>query len=133
MAENEALRVEFMDALKRAQNNITEKEEPAALELMNAGFSNSFLGEKTAQQNTVSAIFLLGKINGEAMIEADHRLRQFGHAVTWGIVFKAVSVFFAGMLFKRNLSRILVKTLEEIHAVMSTHRRCITEVNVILN
>ncbi|MCG6880081.1 MAG: hypothetical protein LJE96_13160 [Deltaproteobacteria bacterium] len=116
------LKATFENALKRAQNNITEKEEPAVLEIINADFNDAFLGDRTAQQKTVAAIVLLGKINREAMVAEDHRAKQFGNAGAWGMVFMSASVFFAGMLLKRRLSRNLVTPLEEIHQVMSAHR-----------
>jgi hypothetical protein len=129
-AENEVLKITFVNALKRAQNNITENEEPVALESIQVNFSDAFIENITAQQKTVSAIILLGKINREAMIKADQRAKQFGYAGAWGIVFMAVCIFFVGMLFKRNLSKNLIKPIEEIHAVISarlqgdTLRRC---------
>jgi len=116
------LEITFKDALKRAQNNITEKEEPAALEIINADFNDAFLGDRTAQQRTVAAIALLGKINREAMVAEDHRAKQFGSAGAWGMVFMSAGVFFAGMLLKRKISRNLVTPLEEIHQVISAHR-----------
>ena len=119
---NQVLEATFLNALRRAQNNITEKEEPAALESIKAGFPEAFLGSRAAQQETVTAIILLGKINREAMIAEDRRARQFGNAGAWGVVFMAVTVFFAGMLFKRALSRNLVVPLEEIHEVITAHR-----------
>ena len=119
---NQILQATFLRAFLRAQNNITEKEEPAALESIKAGFPNAFLGSKAAHQETVAAIILLGKINREAMIVEDRRARQFGNAGAWGVVFMAVSVFFAGMLLKRTLSRNLVVPLEEIHEVIIAHR-----------
>ena len=119
---NRALETDFENALHRAQNNITEKEEPAALESIKAAYANAFLGSKTAQQETVTAITLLGKINREAMIVADRRARQLGNGGAWGVVFMAVTVFFAGMLLKRTLTRDLVEPLEEIHTVISAHR-----------
>ena len=118
-AENEGLKIKFVDALKRAQKNITENEEPVALESIQVGFSDAFIGNITARKNTVSAIIFLGKINREAMIKADLRAKQFGYAGAWGIVFMAVCMFFVGILFKRNLSKGLIKPLEEIDAVIS--------------
>ena len=119
---NRELEKTFQNALRRAQNNITEKEEPAALESIEATYANAFLGSRGAQQETVGAITLLGKINREAMIAEDRRARQFGNAGAWGVVFMAVTVFFAGMLLKRTLSRDLVEPLEEIHTVITAHR-----------
>lgn len=119
---DQALKSRFATALKRAQDNITETKEPVALKSINDDFSDAFTGKITAQQNTISAILFLGKINREAMILADLRAKQFGYAGAWGIVFMAVCVFFAGMVFKRSLSKSLIKPLEEIHAVISAHR-----------
>ena len=119
---NRALEAKFLNALRRAQNNITEKEEPAALESIKTTYTNAFLRNRNAQRKTVSAITLLGKINREAMIVEDRRARQLGNAGAWGVVFMAVSVFFAGMLLKRTVSRNLVMPMEEIHEVISAHR-----------
>ena len=121
-AANEALKTIFATALKRARDNITEDEEPVALKSINFGFSDAFIGNITAKQNTVSAIILLGKINREAMIIADQRARQFGYAGAWGIVFMAVCIFLVGMLFKQSLSKNLIKPIEEIYAVIMAHR-----------
>ena len=127
---NPALRVTFLNALGHAQKNITEKDEPAALESIRAHYTDAFLGNSDSREKTVAAIIRLGKINRAAMIVADRRARQFGNAGAWGVVFMAVNVFFAGMLFKRTVSRNLVAPLEEIHGVISAHqtgdamRRC---------
>ncbi|MBU0970040.1 MAG: hypothetical protein KKC20_05300 [Proteobacteria bacterium] len=120
--ENSALKGRFETALKRAQDNITEKEEPGALESIRNGFSEAFAGNISAQRKTISGIILLGKINRNAMIIADRRAKQFGYAGAWGIVFMAVCVFLAGMFFKRSLSINLIKPLEEINAVISANR-----------
>jgi len=119
---NDALKATFANALKRAQDNITEEEEPVALKPIRLGFSDAFLGNITERQRTVSGIILLGKINRKAMIIADQRAKQFGYAGAWGIVFMAVCVFFASMLFKRSLSKNLIIPIEEIYAVITAHR-----------
>lgn len=112
----------FKDALKRARNNITEPEESTAIKIIDDNFFSAFNGEINAKEKAVSAIILLGKINREAMIKADLRARQFGQGGAWGIVFMATSVFFAGVLFKRNLLRNLLAPIEEIHSVIYAHR-----------
>jgi len=121
-SKNESLKESFMNAMKRAQNNITEESEPAVLALINQNFLTAFQGDIGARESTVSAITRLGEINRDAMILADKQARQFGYAGAWVVVFMAVSVFFAGILFIRSLRRNLVKPLEEMHAVVSAHR-----------
>jgi hypothetical protein len=125
-----ALKEAFLIALERAENNITEKEEPEALASIKVNYTGAFLGDTAARQKTVRAIVLLAKINRTAMITEDRRARQFGSAGAWGVVFMAVTVFFAGMLFKRSFSKNLAAPLEEIYRVISARqagdplRRC---------
>jgi hypothetical protein len=127
---NQALESLFIASFKRAENNITEAEEPVPLKTINAGFHKAFLGDIVARREIVSAIALLAKTNREAMIKADIHARQFGYAGAWAIVFMAVIVFMAGMLFKRTLETHLVTPLGEIEAVIAAHqngdimRRC---------
>jgi hypothetical protein len=121
--ENKVLEKAFVDALTRAQNNITETEEPDVLKLIALNYSGAFAGQIDARRHTVTAISRLGKINRDAMVKADLRARQFGHAGAWGIVFMAAAVFFAGMVFKRSLSNHVIAPLEEIYAVISAQRR----------
>ncbi len=127
---NQALKSLFIASFKRAENNITEAEEPVALKSIHASLQKAFLGDMDARRELVSAIALLAKTNREAMIKADVHARQFGYAGAWAIVFMAVIVFMAGMLFKRSLRNNLVNPLGEIEAVISAHqngdimRRC---------
>ena len=129
-AASQALMAEFMASFNRAENNITEAEEPVPLKFIKAQFDKDFSGNMEARKHMVSAITLLAKMNREAMIKADVQARQFGYAGAWAIVFMAVTVFFAGMLFKRSLATNLVNPLEEIEAVICAHqngdimRRC---------
>ncbi len=120
----------FMVALKRAENNITETQEPVPLQSIDAEFQRAFAGDTSARQKIISAITQLAKMNREAMIKADVHARQVGNSGAWAIVFMAVTVFLAGMLFKRSLENHLVRPLGEIEAVISAHqsgdlmRRC---------
>jgi hypothetical protein len=64
----------------------------------------------------------LDRINREAMVRADRKAQQLGRAGAWGVVFMALAVFLAGVLFIRSLTARVVRPLEEIHAVMTAHR-----------
>ncbi len=124
------LKVSFAAALKNAQNNITEKKEPAALDAIDQNYAEAFGGNFAAKTRTVDAILLLGEINRDAMVRADKKARQLGNAGAWGVVFMASAVFLTGMLFLRALKKNLVMPLEEIDAVLTAHqsgdtmRRC---------
>jgi hypothetical protein len=125
-----SLQSSFTQALKKAQNNITEKEEPVALESISQNYVNAFEGDFDARKQTVTAIIHLARINRMAMVKADRKARQFGSSGAWGIVFMASAVFFVGLIFMHNLKKNLIEPLEEIHAVITdfqngnTLRRC---------
>lgn len=120
--QDQARQDDFRQALHKAEKNITEKDEPEALAAINQGFAEASQGDALALPRTVAAITSLGRINREAMTRADRQARQFGSAGAWGVVFMAVSVFFAGILFLRSIRRHLIIPLEEIHAVVTAHR-----------
>lgn len=117
-AERESLRHSFTEALERAENNITEEEEPHALETIRMHYIKAFEGNPEATEKTVLAITRLSAINRKAMVDADRQARQFGHAGAWGIVFMATAVFTVGMIFMRSLRHNLAKPLEEINSVL---------------
>jgi hypothetical protein len=127
---NKELKKSFIESFTKARNNLTEEKEPAVLEKINRNFPKAFEGDFTARKSVVDAIVDLGEINRAAMIEADNRARQLGGAGAWGVVFMAVIVFIACMLFIRGVVRGLVKPFEEIHSVIvarrngDTMRRC---------
>lgn len=114
----EQLQSEFLKSLQRAKNNITEKEEPIAIEAISQNYIQAFVGNLESKKKTVVAIRYLSQINRAAMVTADRKARQLGNGGAWGIVFMASAVYMAGMLFKRGLRRSLVKPLEEIHSVI---------------
>lgn len=120
----------FLNALNRADKNITEKEEPIAIDAIRNNYRETFSGNFENQKKTVSAILKLAEINRNAMVDADRKARRLGNAGAWGIVFMASAVFLIGMLFLRGLKRNLVKPLEEIQSVIQavksgdSMRRC---------
>jgi hypothetical protein len=112
----------FQAAYDRAVANVTEPQEPDILKRMEPILPTLFQGAHTVRKEVVEAVVLLGKINRDAMILADHRAQQLGRAGAWGVVLMALSVFLAGVIFIRNLTGRVVKPLEEIHAVIIAHR-----------
>jgi len=120
----------FHTALSEAKNNITEKREPAAIELISKYYQNAFRGDAYARAQTINAIVALGEINREAMRSADARAQQFGYAGAWGVVFMATFAFLVGMIFLRSLRRNLIEPMHEIDAVATAFlagdrmRRC---------
>lgn len=121
--DTDQLQASFNDALKRAEKNVTEQEEPLALESIRHNYAQAFAGDFDARTKTVTAIASLSRINREAMAVADKKARQLGNGGAWGVVFMASTVFLVGMLFMRSLKRNLVAPLAEIHSVISALKR----------
>lgn len=117
------LRADFEGALSRAKNNITEPGEDEVLATIERLTPAVFQGEAGARQEAVAAIRRFGAINTEAIFRADHAARRLGNAGAWGVVFMAISVFLAGVIFIRNLTTRVAKPLEEIHLVIAAQRR----------
>lgn len=122
-ADGSELVARFESALHRAENNITEREEPEALQAIRGAYAGAFSDDPIAGKQTVSAILQLGRINRQAMIDADLRAQHFGRAGAWSIVFMAVSVFLVGMIFNRYLRDAVVAPLDEIERVILAHER----------
>lgn len=131
MAENDAHCSAFKAALDRAKNNVTEAEEPKVLAQIEQIYVAACHGDLAARQQVVPSIIHFGNINRQAMLQADRRAQQLGYAGAWGVVFMAVCVFLAGIIFIRRLSRRVVTPLEEIYKVVAayqngdTMRRCV--------
>ncbi|MBN1575513.1 MAG: hypothetical protein JW913_03120 [Chitinispirillaceae bacterium] len=129
-ADNGSRLKSFADALTRARGNITENEEPLALDSITMNYPGAFRGDGDAGGRTIAYIVRLGDINRAAMVNADRRARQVGNAGAWGVVFMASSLFLVGMLFLRGLKRNLIQPFEEVHSVVTafrngdTMRRC---------
>ncbi|MDD5092378.1 MAG: hypothetical protein PHQ23_15875 [Candidatus Wallbacteria bacterium] len=120
----------FEAALKKARSNVSESEEPEALETISRHFHSAFEGDWSAKEKTVSGISHLSRINRKAMAEANRKAKQLGYAGAWGVVFMAAGVFLTGLIFMRGLRKTLVSPLEEISSVLTAYaggdtlRRC---------
>ncbi|WP_321283821.1 hypothetical protein [uncultured Vibrio sp.] len=112
----------FRKAFIRAKDNVTEEQEPLALEQIENNLQQLFAGDRLTRRRSVEAILSLGQINRHAMIVADQHAQHLGRNGAWGVAFMAISAFFAGVLFIRGLTKRVVTPLEEIHTVMNAHR-----------
>ncbi len=115
-------RKNFEDALKNAESNVTEKAEPVCLKEILNEYPEAFSGVPQAREKTVNAIARLAEINREAMVQAAEDAQKNGFAGAWGIVFMSISVFTAGLLFKRFLSLKLIEPLREIQSVLNARK-----------
>ncbi len=128
----EELEAQFLSALNRADNNITEKEEPVVINAIRNNYKKAFGVNFESQKKTVSSILKLAEINRNAMVVADWKARRLGNAGAWGIVFMASALFLFGMIFIRGIKKNLLRPIEEIQSVIKvvkkgdSMRRCIS-------
>ncbi len=112
----------FGNALTRAKNNITEKEEPAVIDTIILHHEDAYKGNNIALKKTINAIVELGDINRAAMRRADAKAKQLGYAGAWGVVFMATVTFMVGMIFLRSMKKNLLEPMQEIDAVIIAFR-----------
>ena len=128
--EDLALQQDFERALADAENNVTERGEPEALQEIRKNFEGAFTGNERQLRSTIAAIAGLRKLNWDATYRADQRAKQVGYAGAWGVAFMGIFVFFAGMIFKRRIVQHLIEPMEEVMSVFAgqnagdTMRRC---------
>ena len=122
-AGSEERQTDFAAALERARNNVTEPAESSVLAEIARVSAAAFSGNAEARRETVAALARFGAINREAMIRADRGAQRLGLAGAWGVVFMAICVFLAGVIYIRGLTRRVARPLEEIHAVIAANRQ----------
>lgn len=121
---------QFSAALLRAQENITEPQEAARIAAISSGYNAAIHSDQAARARVLSNLVGLAQINREAMVRADKRAKQYGYAGAWGVVFMALGVFCAGLIFMRSMRNNLILPLQHIHAVIGAQlagdsiRRC---------
>lgn len=113
----------FRDALNRAQNNITEPEEPDLLKTISETHVAAMAGDPLSRRRAISAITGLASVNRQAMIQEDLNAQQVGKSGAWGVVFMAICMFLAGLLFYRSLVKKVITPIEELLSVVEAHEK----------
>lgn len=122
IAFSEEERQQFLEAFQRARINVTEPQEPEILDRMEGMLPETFQGDPVVRKAMVAETLHLARINREAIYTADHKAKQLGRAGAWGVVFMALTIFLAGVIYVHSLTARVVKPLEEIHTVIIAHR-----------
>jgi hypothetical protein len=108
----------FLDAVRRAEANITEAEERPILARIRQHAGGALAGDPSGTAGVVEAILALAAINRNAMLQADLTAQRLGTAGAWGVVFMAVLSFAAGLVFIRFLGGRVLAPLEELRSVV---------------
>lgn len=122
----------FLEALSRARNNITIAEEAPAIATLERTAEAALAGDVEARREAAAALALLGKLNRDAMRDADIAAQRLGSAGAWAAVFLGLAGLFASGLTLRRLERRVLVPLAEISRAVTAHlagdrkRRCAT-------
>lgn len=123
----------YRELLERASANVTEPGEREALRELRDGSDAALSGDPQALADTAAALRELGRVNRQAMRQADDEAKRLGTAGAWaaallGIIGLAVSL----IALERSRRRILSPVAEMIDVVQAheageIHRRCTVE------
>ncbi len=120
--QDTALQLDFEKAYRDACNNISEKGEAEELRQIGRFYKDALAGNVSAREQTISSIYGLSKVNRNAMISAAEGAKKLGYSGAWGVVFMAVMIFLAGILFIRKLKTGLLDPLAELQEVLAARK-----------
>ena len=110
----------FVDALERARNNVTEKEETALIAAIEAHYAKALagdVGERAALAGNLSA---LAAVNRASMDRADLQARQLGWAGAWATVLLGFASFVVTLVVFRRQEDRLVTPILDLHAAIES-------------
>lgn len=121
VAESEASHQRFEDALRRAQDNVTEADETPLVEAVSAGRAQALAGDPMARRDVIAALRALARVNHDSMARADRRARRLGTAGAWAAAMLGALALALGIMVYRRLRlrlelpvEILRHTLERV-------------------
>jgi hypothetical protein len=122
----------FEDTLIKAQNNITEPGEKEALDKIADNYMPAFQGNKKVEEETISEIAELSKINRVAMEQAGKRAKKIENIGIWIILFPSFFIWIIGLYILTRLKKTFIKPIQELNDVILEYnkgnymRRCPT-------
>jgi len=120
----------FEKNLNLAQNNITEPGEKEVLENIAGNYQPSFFGNNMYEEETISNITELSRINRIAMEQAGLRAKKMQTVGIWIIIFPSIFIWIIGFTLLARLKRTFIKPIQELNDVIADYnsgncmRRC---------
>jgi hypothetical protein len=127
---SESQQAQFADALRRAQDNISEPGEQEVVARLGASYEAGLDGDTAASAAAVGALEELVAVNRRGMREEERKAQRMGTAGAWSVVFIALIGFVASLLVIRRLRRYIMEPLAELYATLEAvgkgdrFRRC---------
>lgn len=116
-------RAVFVDALARAEANVSEPSEREVVARIRAQHEAALRGEAPAIASTVVALQGLVAVNRSAMREQDRMAQRMGTAGAWSAVFIGLLGFLASLAVMRRLRRYVLEPLAELYGTLEAARK----------
>ncbi len=123
-------RARIAEALRRAEENVTEAGEITVLETVRANLDAALSGVRPSTVVVVRALEALMKINREAMHTVDEEAKRLGRAGAWAATFIGIVSFPLSLVAIARLRTRVIDPLAELHDVLEAvhegdpYRRC---------
>jgi len=120
----------FEVALADARANVTEDDEPAQLDRIDAGYHAAFTGDPTAHERVTVALRELAAINRRAMEAQTERASGVGRTGAWAAAVLGLLSLVAAIGMARRLERRVIAPVEATAAAVEAiengdrHRHC---------
>ena len=120
----------FEEYLNLAKNNITEAGEKEVVEKIEGNYQPSFYGNNMYEEETISDIAELSKINRVAMEQAGLKAKKIQTVGIWIIIFPSIFIWIIGLTLLARLKRTFIKPIQELNDVIVDYnsgnhmRRC---------
>jgi hypothetical protein len=120
----------FEEYLNLAKNNITEAGEKEVIEKIDGNYQPSFNGNNMYEEETISDIAELSRINRVAMEQAGLKAKKIQTVGIWIIIFPSVFIWIIGLTLLARLKRTFIKPIQEMKDVIIDYnsgnhmRRC---------
>lgn len=123
-AERDPERAEerFVAALARARSNVTEPEEPKALEQIESHFRAALGGDREARDATVLSLESLAHVNHATTRRADAAARRLGGAGAWAVAFLGAFGSVLSAVVIARLTRKVLRPIAEIRETVAAFR-----------
>jgi hypothetical protein len=118
----ERTRARFFEALRAAEDNVTEAEETALLETIRRDVSSVLAGDAAARLRVATELEALGRVNRAAMHRADADAKRLGLAGQWAAALLALLGIVGSVAVLRNARRTLLAPLFEVYRVLEARR-----------
>lgn len=113
----------FVEALRRAQNNVTEPDEVPALQTIDRVRTDALTGDPEAREEAVAALRSLSAVNHTSMHRADHHARRIGLAGAWFMALLGFLGFSLSLVVYRRMMERLLAPFGQIGAVLEAARQ----------